>query len=138
MTPTEPIHPTEPVRHYRQLKVWRLGMEIAEGVYRLTADFPKHELYGLSSQIRRAAVSIPSNIAEGHSRESTKEYLHHISFALGSLAELETQLLLSSRLQYSNEQQIKGVLEQADGMGKMLHSLRIALREKLESLAPRL
>src|SRR6187401_1440650 len=88
------------VRNYRELKVWQHSIELSASIYQLTSGFPKEELYGLTSQMRRAAVSIPSNIAEGHSRESTKEYLHHLSFALGSLAELETQLVIAERLKY--------------------------------------
>jgi four helix bundle protein len=89
---------------YRGLKVWQLAMQLATEVYRLTADFPKYEVYGLSSQLQRAAVSIPSNIAEGNKRESTKEYLHHLSTAFGSLAEVETQLLLVAELKHANSQ----------------------------------
>jgi four helix bundle protein len=74
---------------FRQLEVWQRGMEIVEGVYRISAVFPKAEIYGLTSQLRRAAVSVPSNIAEGHTRASTKEYLHHVSIAAASLAEVE-------------------------------------------------
>ena len=78
------------IKSYRDLRVWQAGMDLVVRVYRLTQGFPTHELYGLTSQMRRAAVSIPSNIAEGHTRESSKEYLHHLSIAQGSLAELET------------------------------------------------
>jgi four helix bundle protein len=75
---------------YRDLTVWQAAMKLVKHVYEQTGRFPSNEQFGLTSQLRRAAVSIPSNIAEGHARESTKEYLHHVSFALGSLAELET------------------------------------------------
>jgi four helix bundle protein len=77
---------------FRDLRVWQLAMELVELTYRVTQSFPKHEVYGLTSQIQRAAVSVPSNLAEGHTREHTKEYLHHLSIAQASLAELETQL----------------------------------------------
>ena len=115
-------------RSYRDLKVWQLAMDVAVGVYQLTAIFPKHEMYGLASQLQRAAVSIPSNIAEGNNRESTKEYLHHISIAAGSLAEMETQLLLATRLNYGNPQQIEELLAQADEVGRMLTGLQRSLR----------
>jgi len=118
-------------RGFRGLKVWQLAMEIATEIYRLTASFPKHELYGLSSQLQRAAVSVPSNIAEGNKRESTKEYLHHISIAFGSLAEIETQLLLADKLEYANSQQIERLLILSDELGKMLSGLRRSLRAKL-------
>ena len=72
------------------MKVWQLSIDIAEQVYYLTQSFPKQEIYGLTSQLQRAAVSIPSNLAEGHTRDPTKEFLHFLSIALGSLAELET------------------------------------------------
>lgn len=80
---------------FRDLRVWQLSMELVEIIYRLTQNFPKYEIYGLTSQIQRAAVSVPSNIAEGHTREHTKEFLHHLSIAQASLAELETQLEIS-------------------------------------------
>jgi four helix bundle protein len=121
----------EVVRSYRQLKVWQLAMEVAVVVYQLTADFPKHELYGLTSQMRRAAVSVPSNVAEGNKRESIKEYLHHISIAARSLAELETQLLLAEKLKYCTAQQIEDVLAQAAEVGKMLCGLQRSLRTKI-------
>lgn len=72
------------ISSYRDLKAWQLSMDVVEHVYRLTQGFPKQETYGLTSQIQRAAVSIPSNVAEGHTRDSTKEFLHHLSIALGS------------------------------------------------------
>ena len=89
---------------FRDLQVWQRGMQIVESVYRVSGCFPKTEIYGLTSQVHRAAVSVPSNIAEGHARSSTKEYLHHVSFAEGSLAELETQLEVAARLNYLGEE----------------------------------
>jgi four helix bundle protein len=117
------------VRSYRELKVWQLAMDVAANVYRFTATFPKHELYGLSSQVQRAAVSIPSNIAEGNNRESTKEYLHHISIAAGSLAEMETQILLATKLNYGDDRQSEELLAQADEVGRMLSGLQRSLRQ---------
>lgn len=119
------------VRGFRELKVWQLAMEIAAHVYRLTASFPRHELYGLASQLQRAAVSVPSNIAEGNKRESTKEYLYHISVAAGSLAELETQLLLAAKLNYASEEETEKLLVHADELARMLIGLRRSLRAKL-------
>jgi four helix bundle protein len=121
----------ETVRSYRQLKVWQLAMDVAAGVYRLSASFPKHELYGLSSQMQRAAVSVPSNIAEGNKRESIKEYLHHLSIAGGSLAEMETQLLLAAKLEYCTSQQVDDLLAQAAEVGKMICGLQRSLKAKL-------
>ena len=112
---------------YRDLLVWQSAMQIAEDVYRLTEQLPKHELYSLTSQLRRAAVSIPSNIAEGHGRNSPKEFNHFLGIALGSLAELETQLLLAERLQYLEEMQLTSVLKMADETSKMLKGLKKSL-----------
>ena len=101
------------VRNYRDLLVWQIGMGIAKQVYLLTRGFPKEEMYGLSSQMRRAAVSIPANIAEGHSRDSTKEYLRHLSIAQGSLAELETFFMLAQELDYAKPSAMAGLLNNA-------------------------
>ena len=83
---------------YRDLDAWKLGMDLVEHCYRVTAIFPKSELYGLTSQMRRAAVSIPSNLAEGHCRHSTKVFINHVDIALGSHGELETCIELAGRL----------------------------------------
>ncbi len=101
-----------------------------ETVYRCTSEFPKNEIYGLAAQMRRAAVSIPSNIAEGQARSSSKEFLHFLSFSLGSLAELETQLELTSRLGYTATE-ISTALAQVELLGKKLHCLRTSIRERL-------
>jgi len=119
------------VSSYRELKVWQYGIELSESVYQVTGGFPKDELYGLTSQMRRAAVSIPSNIAEGHSRESTKEYLHHLSFALGSLAELETQITIAQRLKYLTAGTAAAIVEKCDYLGRMLRNLQRSLRLRL-------
>lgn len=91
------------VSSYRDLDVWRLAMKLAENIYYVTHAFPHRETYALSSQLQRAAVSVASNIAEGHARGYTKDYLLFIAMAMGSLAELETQLELSTRLKYVDE-----------------------------------
>jgi len=119
------------VSNYRELKVWQCGIELSESIYRLTVEFPKHELYGLTSQMRRSVVSVPSNIAEGHSRESTKEYLHHLSFALGSLAELETQITIAERLRYLPGDLAAAIVEKCDHIGRMLRNLQRSLRLRL-------
>jgi four helix bundle protein len=116
-----------PVTHFRDLIVWQRGMDVAMAVYRASSSFPKSELYGLTSQVRRAAVSVPSNIAEGHSRESTKEYLKHISIPQASLAEVETQLELAVRLKYLEGEVVHDVLQQCGVLGKQLYRLRDAL-----------
>jgi four helix bundle protein len=109
---------------YRDLKVWRLAMDLAEDVYKLCAEFPKHEVYGLSSQLQRATVSVPSNIAEGQARNSSKEFGHFLGIARGSLAELETQIMLAQRLGYMTTEKANPVLEKAEEIGKMLKGLQ--------------
>ncbi len=95
------------LQHYRQLEVWQFAMDLAEKCYLATREFPKQELFGFVSQIRRAAVSMPANIAEGQGREHTKEFLNHLSIARGSLMELETHLLLSRRVGFLNQVQLE-------------------------------
>ena len=95
-------------------------MELAKQVYLLTQEFPKHEVYGLSSQVQRAAVSIPANLAEGHAKESTKELLRHISIAQGSLAETETHLLLAESLGYASHHEIASCLAKCAEERKLL------------------
>ena len=102
-------------------------MRLAEEAYCLSARFQKHETYGLASQIHRSAVSLPSNIAEGHGRNSSKEFYHFLGIALGSLAELETQLILAQHLNYLNEEEISPVLQNSDEIGKMLKGLQKSL-----------
>jgi four helix bundle protein len=112
---------------YRELKVWQQGMELTREIYKLTAGFPKDELYGLTPQIRRCAVSIPSNIAEGHSRDSPRELARFVSIAKGSLAELETQLLIAKELEYGEANLIDSLLTLAAQEGRMLTGLRRSL-----------
>jgi len=118
------------VKSYRDLEVWRLGLELVETIYRCTSEFPKSEIYGLAAQMRRAAVSIPSNIAEGQARSSSKEFLHFLSFSLGSLAELETQLELTYRLGYPTTE-ISIALAQVELLGKKLHRLQASIRGRI-------
>jgi four helix bundle protein len=105
-------------------------MDVALAVYRASDSFPKSEVYGLTAQVRRAVISVPSNIAEGHSRESTKEYLKHLSIAQGSLAEVETQLELAVRLKYLEAEEVHDVLQQCVVLGKQLYKLRDALSSR--------
>jgi four helix bundle protein len=118
------------ITHYRDLKVWQLAIDVVEAAYRLTREFPKGETYGIVQQIRRAAISVPSNVAEGHARSSPKEFLHHISIALGSLAELETQLIVATKLNYFGNQHLDAILQRTDETGKMLRGLQKALLAK--------
>ena len=121
------------VLSYRDLVVWQEGMQLAKMVYQHTNTFPKQEIYGLVSQLRRCSVSIPSNIAEGHARTSTLDYLRHISIAMGSLAELETQVILSQELGYVDEQTANAMLSHSDILGKRLRSLANSLKIKSQS-----
>ena len=116
---------------YRQLKVWQMGMELAKDVYLLTKKFPKHEVHGLCSQVQRSVVSIPANLAEGHAKESTKEFLRHISIAQGSLAETKTHLLLAESLGYGKQQDVVQLLDKCTEERKMLSGLRRSLQNNL-------
>ncbi len=115
------------IQSFRDLRVWQRGMEVVESVYRATQSFPRQELYGLTSQLRRAAVSIPANIAEGHCRQHIKEYLNFLSIAQGSIAELETELEIACRLKYIASDDLKLFLVQLTVLAKQLRSLRGAL-----------
>jgi four helix bundle protein len=115
------------IKTHKDLKVWKEAMALAKGIYELTRDFPKEETYGLVSQIRRAAVSIPSNLAEGAARNSNKEFIQYLYVSLGSLAELETQLLLSRDLGYA---QSKGINERVERVRKLLLGLIKYLKGK--------
>jgi four helix bundle protein len=119
------------IQSYRDLDVSQMGMDLAKECYRVAKDFPKEDLFGLTSQIRRAAASIPANNAEGHSRERTKEFLHHLSVARGSLTELETHLLLSEPIGLLDPAKATPVLAQADRISRMLSGLRKSLKHRL-------
>ena len=119
------------LKSFRDLRVWQLAMELVELIYRVTQSFPKHEVYGLTSQMQRAAVSVPSNLAEGHTREHTKEYLHHLSMAQASLAELETQLEIAARLNYLDREKLGPILERVVSLGKQQYALRNALLRRV-------
>jgi four helix bundle protein len=115
------------INSFRELRVWQSGMDLVEQVYLVTRVFPQQEVYGLTSQMRCSAVSIPSNIAEGHTREHLKEYLHHISMTQASLAELETQIEISLRLEYLPTKQAQEIIEKIGALGRQLYTLRNSL-----------
>jgi four helix bundle protein len=115
---------------YRELKVWQKGMDLAVNCYQLTRSFPKEEKYGLTSQICRAATSIPANIAEGQGRQNTREFLHFLRVARGSLKELETHLILSHRVGLLPEKALHESLGLTDEVGRMLAGLRTALQNR--------
>ena len=112
------------IANYRDLVAWHAAMALAEDVYKTTRTFPRSEIYGLSSQLQRSAVSVPSNIAEGHGRRSRSDFARFLAFSLGSLAELETQVQLAARLNYVDRGAAARLIEQADRIGRMLFSLR--------------
>jgi four helix bundle protein len=115
------------VRHFSDLIVWQKGMDLAEQVYRLTESFPRREMFGLSNQIRRASVSVPSNIAEGQGRSSTDDFLRFLYMAKGSLQELETQAILSGRLQFLSEADFRQLKPRIDEVARILNGLIASL-----------
>ena len=119
------------VKQYRELEVWQLAMDVATECYQVTKVFPKDELFGMTSQIRRAAASIPANIAEGQGRESTKEFLNFLSISRGSLMELETHLMLCQRVGLLQQEQLDPLLSMTDRISRMLSGLRKRLESRL-------
>lgn len=115
---------------FKNLEVWKKAMALAKATYTLTADFPKEEIYGLTSQIRKCAISVPSNIAEGSARRAPKEFIRFLNIAEGSLAELETQLILAGDLGFLNSSYIKKSEEEITAIGKMLSGLRKSVEGK--------
>jgi four helix bundle protein len=111
------------VKSHKDLLVWQRSMDLVEKVYRVTAKLPAAEQWGLIGQMRRAATSVPSNTAEGYGRQATGEYRHHLSFARGSLMELETQVLLCHRLGFLGAKEIESILDEIQQLSKMLSSL---------------
>ena len=107
-------------------------MDLSERIYRLTWEFPRHEVYGLASQLQRASVSIPSNIAEGRMRGTLRDYAHFVSMARGSLAEVRTQLILAQRLDYTTNEQSDALLRSSEHLAKRLNALRRSLQSRLE------
>ena len=105
-------------------------MDLVEEAYRLTKGFPKEELYGLTNQIRRAVVSVPSNIAEGQTRAHVKEFFQFLSTAQGSLAEVQTQIELAGRLKYLPGEQVRSLIDKADSLAKKLYALRNSLADR--------
>ncbi|HJS43442.1 MAG TPA: four helix bundle protein [Gemmatimonadales bacterium] len=131
--------PRVPVRSYRDLIVWQQAMDLVQALYDATRTFPSEERYGLVSQIRRAAVSVASNIAEGHAR-SIGDYIRHLFVSSGSLTEIETQVILSHRLGFLPGDAMSSLLKSCDEIGRMLGALRKSLQSRRarlpKSLAP--
>lgn len=110
-------------RSYRDLEVWKLSVELVKEIYWATGDFPPSELYGLTNQIRRAAVSIPANIAEGQARSSSKEFKQFLSVAFGSAAELETHLIIAKEVSFLSAERFQSLMDHLERIMKMVNSL---------------
>jgi len=115
------------IKSYRDLQVWQKSMELVIECYRLVEKFPKHEIYGLGSQLRRAVVSVVANITEGHKRSHRKEYIQHLFISYGSLAEVETHLEIAQRLQYIDKEVHETLTEKSVTIGRMLNALKRSL-----------
>jgi four helix bundle protein len=120
------------INSYRDLLVWQRAMDIAAACYEVTRDFPKSETYGMASQIRRASVSIPANIAEGYGRDSTGNFVTFLKVSQGSLKELETHLLLCARVELSDEETVRPLLQQCDELGRMLRAFIRSIQRSVE------
>jgi len=119
------------VKHYQELIAWQKAMDLVVLIYKVTACFPKEELFGLTMQVRKAAVSIPSNIAEGQGRQTTRDFLHFLSIARGSLQEVETQILIAERLNYLNAVQTEHVICLSSEVGRLTSGLVSSLEKCL-------
>jgi four helix bundle protein len=118
------------IRSYRDLHVWQSAIDLVVDVYRFSEAFPKYETYGLRSQLREAAVSVPANIAEGHGREYLGDYLYHLSVTNGSVMELETHCIIAQRLRYGAPADLPTLLERAAEIGRMLAGLHRAPKRR--------
>jgi len=125
-----------PTFTYRNLIVWKQGIDLVEECYKLTARFPKSELYGLTNQLRRAAVSILANVAEGHCRCETKPFRHHVSIAIGSHGELETYFEVAFRLGFLSADDKTRVVELSDSVGRLLNGLHRSLKNRIAKGSP--
>ena len=123
---------TAPRKDHRDLLLWRKALDLTIDVYKTTKGFPRQEVFGLVSQLRRASVSVPSNIAEGTARRTTKEFIAFLHIARGSLAELDTQLSLARRLGYLTDAETNILVSQTDEVGRLLNAVLSGLRRRLE------
>lgn len=123
---------SERVHNFRDLRVWQRSMDLGEEIYRLTWTFPDRERYGLASQIQRAIVSVSSNIAEGHSRGHTNDYIRFLSIARGSAGEVSTQLELAARLGYIQQGRTRTVLLQLEDLARQITALRTSIESRLD------
>ena len=116
-----------PLKHYQELVAWQKAMDFAEAVHRVTRRFPRHEMFGLTSQLRRAVVSVPTNIAEGQGRGTTKEFIQFLNYSSGSLQEVETQLILGRRFDYVTAGELDEFLKMSNELGRVNNGLIRAL-----------
>ncbi len=123
---------SDSIRSYRDLEVWQKAMDLAVECYQITRECPKNESYGMSSQLQRAVISIPANIAEGRGRQHRKEFLQHLSIAYGSLSEAETYLLLAERLNYINKYQLNQSISKTAEVGRMINGLKKSISGKAD------
>jgi four helix bundle protein len=126
------VDSSEKINSYRELRVWQESMRVAETAYILTGEFPRGEAFGMTAQIRRAATSVPANIAEGYGRETRASFVHFLRISQGSLKELETLLLLAGRVSLGNSKQLAALLGSCDELGRMLRSLIRSLQGGLK------
>ncbi len=124
------------LKNFRDLKVWQKAYQVCLTIYKITKGFPKQETYGLTSQIRRAAISVPSNIAEGYGRKTTPDYIRFLYIAYGSNCELETQILLSGDLEYIKSEKLKEIQEAMGEVERMLKALIKSLENKHSNPRP--
>ena len=118
------------IKTHKDLEVWKKSVSLVTSVYELTKGFPIEEIYGITNQIRRSAVSIPSNIAEGSARKGNKEYMQFLYISLGSLSELETQLIIANNLKYLSDNDFEWIAENMTEIGKMLIGLIRYVKKK--------
>ncbi len=119
------------LKSYRELRVWNQSIELVKTIYTSTISFPKEEVYGLTSQVRRAAVSVPANIAEGHARKGTKEFIQFLSVARASLAEVETLTIVSKELTFLNSQDSDAILKECESISKQINALITSLKKRI-------
>ena len=117
------IQERSPIQSYRDLQVWKMGMDLAEAIYRVTRGFPREEMFGITSQMRRSASSVPYNIAEGWGKDTTAQFIHGLQIAQGSLKELETQVSLAQRLEFLSREQEERLLGMSDEESRMIRAL---------------
>ena len=118
------------IKSYRDLEVWQKAMDMVVDCYQVAGKVPRNELYGLAGQLQRASVSVPSNIAEGRARQHTKELLHYLSMAYGSLAEVETLMQIAERLGYIDSSEVCRILDQTAEIGRMINGLCRSIRKR--------